>query len=227
MKHRRLFGCVLLAGALMSCALIAQSATAATNLTAFTCVNGEGSLDFSDSHCDHTVEKLGTGEYGHVAIPAGKVTEVENVSTTVAILKSSALGITTEIKCNKTHGSGTFQNEEVGGGFTGSGTGSTEFSECTVAQPPGCTVQEPIKTVKLRAEPVEEGSKMGGKITPAEGTTFTVITLANCGLLNGEKSIQGSATAVGGAGATAKGTGATAVYLPENEHLTFADRPPP
>src|SRR5262245_34707505 len=56
--------------ALVFCALAAQGASAAEgkNTTAYECVKGGGSKDFSDAHCDNNVG-AGKGEYGHVVLP--------------------------------------------------------------------------------------------------------------------------------------------------------------
>jgi hypothetical protein len=203
----------------------ASAWTAAKNLTAFTCVKGAGALDFSDSHCDHAVS-AGKGEWGHVAIPVGKTTEAETVNTTPGLLKTIVLGAAVEIQCTEAHGTGTFKNEEPSAKVhTGSAEGTSHLSGCTFLKPAGCKVEGGKITLNpLIGVPVEDGVKMGGEIKPVSGTTFTTIKVVGCAL-QGVYVIRGSLVAVGGAGATAKGTGSTAVYLPENESIFFGPEP--
>jgi hypothetical protein len=224
MMQRRAVQVGVMWGVLLVCAGVTQSAagawTAAKHLTAFTCVKGAGKLDFADAHCDQAVT-AGTGEYGHVAIPVGKTTEAETTNSTPAVLKATILGAVTKITCEKVHGTGTFQNEEPSAGVhSGKAVGSSKFSECVVNEPAGCAIAQPITTESTTGTPVEEGALMGGEIRPTSGTKFTNIKITGCAIA-GTYPISGSAVAVGGAGATTKNTGSTAVYLAENENLTL------
>lgn len=203
----------------------ASAWTPAKNLTAFTCVKGGGALDFGDSHCDKPVT-AGTGGWGHVAIPVGKTTEAETINTTPGLLKATVLGSPIEIECSEAHGTGTFQNEEPEPKVhTGSAVGSSKLSGCKFLKPLGCKITGgTISLATTVAVPVEAGEKMGGEIKPQSVENFTTVSVTECAI-QGKYVVKGSFVAVGGAGATAKGTGSTAVYLPENESLTFGSNP--
>jgi hypothetical protein len=234
----RSVGHLVLLNTFLICAFAAQSASAAPaqNTTAFTCVKGGGAKDFADEHCDQNVgaEK---GEYGHVAIAVGKETEVEltnkNVTNSTkdkepAVLKSKVGLTSTEITCQSASGQGTFKNEEpVNKQHGGSGSGSTNFTECTVNKPAKCTVKQPI-SVKVKGVPVEKlgagANEMGGEVKGSgEGETFTEITFEGeeCSLKGKTFKVSGSAIVTSGptteSSQTGKSTGATAVYTPKKE----------
>jgi hypothetical protein len=150
-----------LLGALVFCALSAQSAFAiealtSKNTTAFTCVKDGGVKDFSKEHCDagDTVPAE-TGKYGHVGWK-GETKEIAGTNSGVteetkklesAVLRGSVPGGKTEITCeivrNKVSESN-LSNTEVEKKHTLSGTIVTEFEKCTVKEPKKCTVAEPI-----------------------------------------------------------------------------------
>jgi hypothetical protein len=234
--------------ALSISALGAQSASAAfskaVNTTAYTCVPGGGNKDFSDAHCDNKVTP-GTGSFGHEVIPVNQETAVittnektKNLTTesTPAILKGEVALTKTEIECGSVHGEGTFKNEEPSAKVhTGSGTGETKMTSCTVRKPAKCVVAEPI-VVKVQGIPVEKGgaggNEMGGEIKPAVGSRFVEIEFKDkggesCPLKNKVFPIEGSAIATGSPEPTAVNTGATAIYTNEmtKETLTMGGKP--
>lgn len=237
---------LVLTGALVLCAFVAQTAWAevAKNTTAFTCVKGGGSKDFKDAHCDEKVE-TGKGEYGHVAIENGKTTEVVTVNektvnktteSSTGVLKGTLAGVTVEISCQSFKGEGTFVQEEPGlKQHTGHGSGTTSISMCAVNKPAKCTVAEPI-SFKVEGVPLEglgpEKNTMGGELRPAEGKVFVNIVLQNkgvekCALAEKVLAVEGTAIATSTPSPTAKHTGATAVYTNAmtKETLSIGEKP--
>jgi hypothetical protein len=238
--------------ALLFCAFTAQTASAAKaiNTTAVTCVpepNKKG--DFTDEHCD-TASPEKIGGFTHAAIENGKTTEVELTNEKVteatkksepAVLKGTVALVKTEIECATAKGKGTFTNQEpILGQHTGSGSGSTEMSKCTVKAPTKCSVKEPI-LVEVTGTPVEgltgpkeEKNAMGGEVVgKGEKETFTSIEFqgTECALKNKIFIVQGSAIVTSGptteSNQTGKSTGATAVYTPKfsMQKLTFGASP--
>jgi hypothetical protein len=225
--------------AILICALGAQSASAAkaVKTTAFTCVKGAGEKDFKDEHCDENVGKE-KGEYGHVAIEAGKPTEVELTNEKVtestkksesAVLKSKVGGAKVTIECTVAKGKGTFVNEEIEKTHTGSGSGTAEMSSCTVKELAKCIVAEPI-VAGASGGPVEglgaEKNEMGAELIGSGAEeTFATIEFKNKGAetcaVNGKSfPVKGSVITTSGptteSPQTGKSTGATAVYTPKN-----------
>lgn len=232
MNRRKAVAGLSLLSALLFCALAAPGASAAhisENTTAFTCVKGGGSLDFSDAHCDVTTTP-GKGEYGHVLIPEGK-TEIEvtnektaNKTTESAVftLKSTLSGILTHTDCSTATGTGTIENSTTGKNHKVSGTLNLNVTNCTVTKPAKCSVKEPI-VWEVNFTGVDElngaEKNMGLEFAPPAGKNFTEITFegAECALKGKTFGVSGSAIGTGGPGGNAKESGATWVFSPEKE----------
>lgn len=210
--------------ALVFCALAAQGASAAEgkNTTAFECVKGGGSKDFSDAHCDNNVG-AGKGEYGHVVLPKEKValtisnekTKNETKEAASTVLKGTIFGLKSEIVCKTVSGTGSLTNEEPSAGaHRVKGTVEAKFSSCTAVKPAlGCKVKEPI-TVASSVEGVEGlgagKNEMGLEFKPT-GEHFATVTLEGC-LAAGTYNTDGTAIATGTPSNTAKWSGATSVF---------------
>jgi hypothetical protein len=209
----------------------AAAAAAAQNTTAFTCVEvAPGTGAFADSHCDQISKE---GKYSHSAVSTGVSIEVsltnaktanKTTESTPAVLKGTLAGVALEIECKTAKGEGSFSNQEPSAKVhTGSGTASTNMSECQVKKPAKCTVKEPI-SLNLEGAPVEKlgagGNEMGGEVKPdGGGEVFITLQLVNkgeekCPLANVSFEVKGSGiVATGGtATQTEKQTGSTAVY---------------
>ena len=198
--------------ALLFSAITVQSASAAPaiNTTAVTCVENGGKKDFSDAHCDTKVTE-GTGKFGHVEIARDTTEEitinndVTGKSTDPAILAGKAFGAATEILCSTVHGDGWIENFGNEKEHRFEATVTFEYSECSVAKPSKCDVEEPIE-VRAIARGVEgiapEGKGMGVSFGPDESKNLTQITYINKGAescaLNGKTvNLEGSAIATG------------------------------
>jgi len=231
MYGRKAIAGLSLLSALLFCALAAPNAFAAhisENTTAFTCVKGGGSLDFTDPHCDVTTTP-GKGEYGHELIPEGSTEiEVTNKETanatkgsTIFTLKSTLAGVKTHTDCNGAVGTGTIQNSTTGKNHKVFGTLKLTITECNVTIPAKCKVKEPI-VWELNFNGVDElngaEKNMGLEFVPA-GKNFTEITFegTECGLKGITFAVTGSAISTGGPGGNAKEGGATWNFSPEKE----------
>jgi hypothetical protein len=256
-RYRTIVGLSLLS-ALVFCTFAAQSASAALttskNITAFTCAEAGPEPDFTDAHC-HTKVLPGFGKFRHIPI-SGKTAEIEATNANVtnetkesepAVLKGEVLLVKTEITCKKVKNnlakSSLTNSEPAAGQHTLSGSGSTEFSECTVAKPAKCVVKEPIVAeVTVHAVEGLEGPKgeknaMGGEVIGSgEKETFTEIEYLNkgaeaCSLNKKVFPVKGKLIATGGPTTESsqenKESGATAVYTPKfkMEELEFGGKP--
>ncbi len=210
-----------LACALLACAFVAQSASAAvaTNTTAFTCTENGGAKDFTDAHCD----SKGAGKFGHTVL-AGKVevsvtnakTKNNTTESTPAIQKGTIFGLKSEIVCTVVSGSGTLENTEPAAKqHQVKGSITAEFTKCTAVKPAiGCKVKEPIK-VTSNVEGVEGlgagKNEMGLEFKPAVGETFAEIVLEGC-FAAGTYKVTGTAIGTGTPAPTEKHSGATNVF---------------
>jgi hypothetical protein len=97
------------------------------------------------------------------------------------------------------------------------------MSNCTVKKPTNCVVK-PI-TATVAGVPVEGlgagGNEMGAEVRPAVGEVFTEFTIEDngtgkCALKNVKIQVVGTLIATGTPAATAKYSGATAIYSPAN-----------
>lgn len=224
---------VSLLSALVFCAFVAQSATAAPakKTTAFTCVEFGGLKDFEDAHCDHRVAPE-QGKFGHVPIPQNQTTEVTvtnektgfgTVESTPTVLKFF-LGIKpVEISCKTVHGVGTMHNmEPLPQEHKVTGTLTVKATECKVLKPMKCFVKEPIEYL-TEFEGVEglgpEENTHGIEFKPhieEEGTLMT-ITLEGpeCPFKGVVVPITGTMIATGGPNPKEQHSGATQIFTNE------------
>jgi len=201
--------------ALLVSAFAAQSASAITGTTAFTCVKDKGTL--KGEHC------LTTGSaspvYGHVAVAQDTTTEVktntekasnETEECSPARLKATIGGIATEFTTCAVEGEGWMENKLDASGehYVAAHTTST-FTNVKVAKPAGvgCVANtdnadktagaaeiihtEPLKTTTL-------GQGDSGKLEPTTGTTFANFHITGCtgafAAINGTYPVTGSIT---------------------------------
>lgn len=185
-RKRSLLGALTIA-ALCCAALVGASNASAVVSSLHECIKSATGTEkgpFTNANCNETSK---TGEFRTVRLEGKK--ELTATQTTPFVLKSAPLGIQNEITCEEMMSAETTA-ENNASGF--SGEGKTTFSKCAVNKPAGCTVQQPIETVKLKASS-EDSTVMRTKYTPASGTAFVTITLENCGLLNGGHTVTGVA----------------------------------
>jgi hypothetical protein len=192
-----------LACAFAFCAFAAPSAMAINGTTEFTCVKvPAGTGTFADAHC----KNLGGGlEYKHEEVKQDETTIVHgtNEKTTAGttgaepwILKSSPLGIETEISCAKvtTHGHLTNRLNTVTKEHQIEDAKITQhLTECKVTKPAGCVIpKEEIMIEGMKA--TTEGQEMNIKFSPEVGTTIVTITFEKCTnpLANGKHEVKGS-----------------------------------
>jgi hypothetical protein len=155
--------------------------------------SGGTSTTFSDANC--TTPSIG-GEYRTVPLPLNTTVNVKGTNTTSMTMTASPLGIAIEITCSTLSSEGgTATNVEEGGKMKIKGEVTTTiFSGCEMKKPAGCVVPAEIKTKSLVSETVDTETTMRTKITPKEGTTFVSFPVSNCGILNGEKTVVGTAS---------------------------------
>ncbi|MGB8500012.1 MAG: hypothetical protein WCD85_18685 [Pantoea agglomerans] len=203
--------------------------TTQVGTTAFTCTKGGGAEDFADAHCDESVGG-GSGEYGHVSIKTGEPKEIEltNAATkgetgeaTPTTINASVAGAEATITAGAVSGAGTIENYEPKADVHAvRGEATLSYSELEVEAPSGCSIAGPLEATTT-FEAVEEGEAMGIEFAPKSGSTFFDLTFEGeeCELADITAHVTGTVTATGGAGGTAKGSGATAVLEAAHESL--------
>lgn len=72
---------------------------------------------------------------------------------------------------------------------TGSSTGVV-FTKCSVSEPAGCKVTEPIDTVPLSISLLANGTSRLLTFSPTTGTTFVTLEITGC-VLEGEYAVKG------------------------------------
>lgn len=162
--------CVLALGAL------GASPAAAAETTAYTCVKG-GTESFKDADCKEAVA-VGTGTFGHVAIPEGESTqltvkEVGNQTLAFEVLGSTVALEATGLECVGCH----FENLGPMGAMSVVGTGQLKYTgvtveklgeKCRVKSDPGGVIgvieTEPLKFATSATNEV--------KIEPAAGAVL-------------------------------------------------------
>ncbi|HEX6666465.1 MAG TPA: hypothetical protein VF081_07710 [Solirubrobacterales bacterium] len=161
--RRTIVGLCMLCALLVS-AFAAQSASAITGTTAFTCVKGAPPRDLRGEHC------LTTGqapqEYGHVPIAQDTTTEVtvtnartaaETTTHTPARLRTTVAGVIVEISATGVDGSGWMENKvNASGEHYAHGKGTLTFTEAKVTQPAGRGCK--VTTHKEDGSGLEEGA---------------------------------------------------------------------
>lgn len=160
-KRRTIMGLGMLCALLLS-AFAAQSASAITGTTGFTCVKGGGDKALRGEHC------LTTGaaaqEYGHVAIEQDKTTEIiatngktasGTTEATKVRLKASVGGTPVELVASELTGQGWVENKVAASGEHYTLTHATiTFTEVEVAKPEGrgCKVYTDNEEAKTEGE---------------------------------------------------------------------------
>jgi hypothetical protein len=214
---------LLLLATLFICAFAARSASAAEgkNTTAFTCVSG-GAKDFNDAHCDNKVTP-GTGSFGHEAISIGTATKIavtnaktknNTTESTHMTLMGTILGVTAGITCKTVSGEGSLTNEEPQSHVHRvRGSVVLKLSSCTVVQPPGCKIKEPIE-ISSNVEGVEGlgagKNEMGLEFRPT-GAHFASLMIEGC-FIAGTYNLDGPAIATGTPSNTGQWSGATSIF---------------
>jgi hypothetical protein len=247
MTGRRAVAGLMLLSAFLLWALAAQSASASVvtskNTTAFTCVEGKGSKDFADAHCDQNVGSE-NGKYGHVSIPLNETTGLDATNQKVtnetkthepAVIKGTVGLGKVEISCTvvkaNTKESAVHNVEPELKQHTFTGLAVAEFSECTVNKPEKCTIKEPIVTntsfhgVEGLEGPKSESNAMGVEyIGTGPEETFAEIQFENKGAescsLNGiQVKVKGKVYGTSGPTTesvqTNKSSGATIAFTPK------------
>ncbi len=199
-------------GLCMICALLvsafaASGASAAA--TAYTCAKGGGAKDFSDSTCKTSVT-AGTGEYGHVEIPANTRTKITGESTGNSILKATTAGVTLELTSTaldaEEAGSGEpafMENREVGGVMEAFGEGRIKYTNVTANH--SCLINgaatATLITNRLKATTTSTSSLTFEPATPPK---FIEFTLTGCAIsaLNKTWTVEGSVTGQVNGGST-------------------------
>jgi hypothetical protein len=147
---------------------------------------------YSDSAC------TAKGESGKFqTVPVEGTQKVKATQTSNFVLKAAPLGIQIEITCQEQSAVGATVTDVEEGDVMKIDGGAQKivFSKCTVNKLAGCTVAQPIEVPQLVSETEDFASEvMRTRFSPSEGNRFVVITLENCGLLNGGHTIEGTAS---------------------------------
>lgn len=211
--------------ALALSAYVAANASAADQ--AWGCGPGKSTestaLDWQDAHCtvrstNEENEKFHTGWIEKGKPTPVSTTNAETASETKAAapskLQATIAGVATEVQCTGVGGSGSLTNAEE----SVSGTGTIEYSGCTVTKPAGkgCVVTGGKITTKELSLTTVGQSEGNLQLSPASGTEIASVPIEKCSLegLNNKFPVTGSvtATAVGAvfgtthAGVTAQNT---------------------
>ncbi|HEX6666677.1 MAG TPA: hypothetical protein VF081_08795 [Solirubrobacterales bacterium] len=197
---KRTFGLLVLCALSLS-AFAAQSASAITGTTAFTCKE-TGAGDFTKAHCK--AADAGAGKFSHVVIPQNTTTEItgtnektgsETTSKTVAVIQTAATSV------------GIFVFEATGVSITGSltnkvfengehyveGPMTMTLTGVTASSPPGCKIAGgKIESVPLIATSAGQGMEL--QLAPKEGAKFFEFTTESCSnpALNTKGTVTGS-----------------------------------
>ncbi|HEX6666466.1 MAG TPA: hypothetical protein VF081_07715 [Solirubrobacterales bacterium] len=177
MNGRRAIVALCMLCALLVSAFAAQSASAITGTTAFTCVKGKGT--FRGEHC------LSAGgaaaEYGHVEVAQDKTTETTTTNaksaneTNVTRIMKIRMNIAEEpfeLQVTGVSGSGWIENKKaVSGEHYVHGKGSITFTGVTVTEPVGKGCRVTTHKEDGSGSPGEEGEE--GIIHTRELTTTT------------------------------------------------------
>ncbi|HEX6666682.1 MAG TPA: hypothetical protein VF081_08820 [Solirubrobacterales bacterium] len=165
--------------ALLASAFVAQSASAISGTTAFTCVKDGGDKSLRGDHCLTT----GTApqEYGHVAIAQDKTTELiaTNVKTANSTTESSVIklkltiaGVPIELNATEINGAGWMENKKTASGehYTVN-EGTITFTGVTVKEPGGKGCKVFTHKEDGSGDPGEEGAEGTIHTRPLKGTT--------------------------------------------------------
>jgi hypothetical protein len=176
--------CVVVLCALAVSAVAASSASAAAGRL-FTCAKEEP-FEFNDAHC--TTSSPPSNEYRHKLITKTTFVSETNEKTAsattaaeVSKLKGKIAGVATEVQCTGLAGGGEMTNEAA----SFSGTGTLEYSGCTVTAPAGreCKIGGGgvIKTKTIKVTTVGLANNNEVKIEMGAGETeFASIPIEGC-----------------------------------------------
>lgn len=110
---------------------------------------------------------------------ASEAIKVEKTSEKL-IVETSVLGVAIKKTSNALTG---IETKITQSGAVASGSGKLQFSGVVFDEPAACKVKEGTVTTKqTKGEVVEIGGNFYEKFTPAEGETFTTITVEGCAI---------------------------------------------
>jgi len=207
LNRRAVVGLTLLC-ALLFCAFAAQSASAVSGRTAFTCVKTEGGAGFKDSHCTGAVAS--GAAFKHVEIEQGLLTKTHitnektdaaTLGSTNTVLKATFLGVENEVVCSKVLGHSEVSNTQDG--ITKEHiihvTKTTlHHTGCKVNKPAGCVIPNETLLIKgITGTTQGQGGAASIVFSPEEGEALVTITYEKCTnpFLNGAHVLSGSTTA--------------------------------
>jgi hypothetical protein len=238
--RRAIVGLSLLCALLFSAfAVQSAAATAGANITAFTC-EPVAIGKYEDAHCDRRVDTA--NGYEHKLITEKTPLEPTNVTTggatSTQVLEGSPFKVATKIECKTLTGEGTVENSEPEAKkHKIRGSGTLNYTNCTVVKPTPCTLKEVVATIgsvettEGLTGPKGEANAMGLDFNSPEGKPFTTITLegAECPLKGSPFPVEGFVTLTNGPGTeeaqNKAWSGATAVVTPAMSSLTAGGRP--
>jgi len=200
--------------ALLVSAFAAQSASAISGTTSFTCVKGAEPKDLRGEHC--LKEGLPAKEYGHVAIAQDETTELEitskntsnNTTTgTAQVFKSTIAGFGATLSATEVHGNGWMKNEPdvATGEHYSVGHVTLTFTGVT-SNLPGCVVSTDTSPTEMGENGVVHtgplkitttGQGDSSKIEPTEaGKPIATFYLTGCNTagFNGTYTVTGNLT---------------------------------
>ncbi|HEX6667084.1 MAG TPA: hypothetical protein VF081_10875 [Solirubrobacterales bacterium] len=147
MNGRRAIVGLCMLCALLTSAFAAQSASAITGTTAFTCVKGAKPEDRKGEHCLEIEPLIANKEYGHVPIAQDTTTELTGTNekteegTTAAStgrLRLTIAGVPLELGATGVDGSGWMENKVAASGeHYAHGKGTITFTGVKVTKPEG------------------------------------------------------------------------------------------
>jgi hypothetical protein len=172
---------------LCALAISAFAASSASANTAFLCSKSAEVKDKVGAHC---LDIPGTKEWGHVKIEKNVKTTITGTNANTAEetktarsskLRGTAAGVETEVICTTVSGNGSMENKEEGATMWAEGTGTINYSGCSVSKPAGkgCVVTGGVvNTKELKA--TTKGLTNQLLFTPASGTEFASVTISSC-----------------------------------------------
>jgi len=181
--------------ALVFCAFVAQSASAAIGTTAYTCIpDSEHELPgFKDAHCAEPAKTAPEVNFKHKAIKqdektivhgTNEKTSADTKSATAMTLKSTLNKEPAEITCEKVFAHGGLVNRidtEVKDHYIEGEAGITIlYTGCKFLKPGTCKLkEEKIEVTGVRANTLEQGHNVS--FEPPEGSkVFVTLSVENC-----------------------------------------------
>jgi hypothetical protein len=188
-------------GIAVLCALAVSAfaaASASAEQRAYTCDSSAAVKEFKDAHCLTKVESGAT--VGHTLLPETSTaitgtnanTTEETKAAAVSKLLGALSGVVTEVQCTTLGGTGSLTNAAA----SVSGTGTIEYTGCTVTKPAGkgCVVTGGAVTTKELSATTAGQAANKLKFTPKEGTEFATVPIEKCetASLNNKFPVTGS-----------------------------------